>query len=141
MVFYSYASVVEWSITTDCKSVALGLRRFESFPTHNFIKFLILDELNYMGIIIWIVFGGFIGWMASRIMKSDLQHDVLLNIVVGIAGAIIGGWIMNMLGQEAITGVNFYSFIVALIGAVMLIGLLRIIRRSIANPDQPVFKK
>ena len=94
-----------------------------------------------MGIIIWIVFGGFIGWMASRIMKSDLQHDVLLNIVVGIAGAIIGGWIMNMLGQEAITGVNFYSFIVALIGAVMLIGLLRIIRRSIANPDQPVFKK
>lgn len=82
-----------------------------------------------MGIIIWIIFGGFIGWIASRIMKSELQHDALLNILVGIAGAIIGGNIMGFLGQDTITGINFYSFIVALVGAVILIFFLRLIRR------------
>ena len=94
-----------------------------------------------MGFIIWIVFGGFIGWIASRIMKSDLQHDLFLNVLVGIAGAIIGGSIMRLLGQDTITGVNFYSFIVALIGAVIFIAFLRILRRPYISHDQVILKK
>ena len=88
-----------------------------------------------MGIITWVVFGGFIGWIASRIMKSELQHDILLNILVGIAGAMIGGHIMGFLGQDTITGINFYSFIVALIGSVVLIFFLQLLRRPYSNRD------
>lgn len=81
-----------------------------------------------MGIILWIVFGALVGWIASIIMKTDAQQGTLLNIVVGIVGAVVGGWIMSFFGESGVTGFNLYSFIVAIIGAVSFIALLRALR-------------
>ena len=81
-----------------------------------------------MGIILWIIFGALVGWIASIIMKTDAQQGTLLNIVVGIVGAVVGGWIMSFFGESGVTGFNLYSFIVAIIGAVSFIALLRALR-------------
>lgn len=81
-----------------------------------------------MGIILWIIFGALVGWIASMFMKTNAQQGGLLNIVVGIIGAVIGGWVMSFFGQEGVTGFNIYSFVVALIGAMVLIGVVRAIR-------------
>ena len=82
-----------------------------------------------MGIILWIIFGGLVGWVASLIMKTDPEQGVVLNIVVGIVGAVVGGWIMNFLGEGGVGGFNLYSFLVALLGAVVLIMLVKLVRR------------
>lgn len=80
-----------------------------------------------MDILIWIVFGGLVGWVASLLMKSS--GGLLWDIGVGIVGAVIGGFLMNMLGQSGVGGFNLYSFIVALIGACVLIAIVRAVRR------------
>jgi len=82
-----------------------------------------------MGIILWIIFGALVGWIASIIMKTDAQQGAFLNIVVGIVGAVLGGWIMSFFGQSGTTGFNIYSFIVALIGAVVLIAIVKAVRQ------------
>ena len=84
----------------------------------------------HMGIILWIIFGGLVGWVASLIMKSDAQHGVLLNIIVGVVGAVVGGWIMSVLGQSGVQGFDIYSFVVALLGACLLIAAVRVLRRT-----------
>lgn len=61
------------------------------------------------------------------IMKTDANQGAVMNIIVGIVGAVIGGWVMSLFGQTGVTGFNIYSFIVALVGAVVLIGLYRAI--------------
>ncbi len=83
-----------------------------------------------MDIIIWIIFGGLVGWVASLIMKSDAQQGILLNIIVGVVGAVLGGWIMSLLGESGVGGFNLYSFLVALLGACILIAIVRAVRRS-----------
>ena len=83
-----------------------------------------------MGIILWIIFGALVGWIASMIMKTDAEQGALLNIVVGIVGAVIGGWIMTFFGQSGTTGFNLYSFIVALLGAIVLITIVKALRRA-----------
>ncbi len=82
-----------------------------------------------MGILLWIIFGALVGWIASMIMKTDAQQGALLNIIVGIVGAVLGGWIMNFFGQSGTTGFNIYSFIVAIIGACVLIAIVKALRR------------
>ena len=82
----------------------------------------------HMGIILWIIFGGLVGWVASLIMKSDAQQGVLLNIIVGVVGAVVGGWIMSVLGQSGVGGFDIYSFVVALLGACLLIAAVRVLR-------------
>ena len=81
-----------------------------------------------MGIILWIVFGALVGWIASIIMKTDSQQGLILNIAVGVVGAFIGGWAMSMFGESGVSGFNLYSFMVALLGAVMLIALVKVLR-------------
>jgi len=81
-----------------------------------------------MGILLWIIFGALVGWIASAIMGT--RDGVVMDIVIGIVGAIIGGWLMSFFGQTGITGFNLYSFLVALLGAVVLIALVRAIRRT-----------
>lgn len=81
-----------------------------------------------MGIILWIIFGALVGWIASLIMKTDSQQGAFLNIVVGIVGALIGGWVSSALGGTGITGFNVYSFLIALVGAVLFIGVVRAFR-------------
>ena len=82
-----------------------------------------------MGIIIWIIFGALVGWIASAIMKTN--DGVLMDIVIGIVGAVLGGWIMSLFGKSGVTGFNLYSFIVALVGAVVLIAIVRMFRRTV----------
>lgn len=82
-----------------------------------------------MGIILWIIFGALVGWVASLIMKTDDQQGVLLNIIVGVIGAIIGGWLMSVIGKGGVEGFNLYSFIVALLGACVLIAIVKALRR------------
>lgn len=83
-----------------------------------------------MEILIWIVFGALAGWIASMIMKTNGQQGLLLDIVVGIVGAMLGGWIMNMFGQQGVEGFNLYSFLVAILGAVVLLALVKLVRRG-----------
>lgn len=81
-----------------------------------------------MGILSWIILGGLAGWIASMIMKTDASQGVVLNIIVGIIGALVGGWIMSAIGNYGVTGFNLYSFLVALLGSVVLLGIVRLVR-------------
>lgn len=83
-----------------------------------------------MGIILWIIFGALAGWIASMIMKTNQQQGLLLDIVVGIVGALIGGWIMTIFGEGGVDGFNLYSFIVAVLGAVVLLAIVKFVRRA-----------
>jgi uncharacterized membrane protein YeaQ/YmgE (transglycosylase-associated protein family) len=75
------------------------------------------------------VFGALVGWVASMIMKTDAEQGTILNIIVGVVGAVIGGWLMSFFGQSGVGGFNFYSFFVALLGACVLIATVRAVRR------------
>ncbi|MFA5936382.1 MAG: GlsB/YeaQ/YmgE family stress response membrane protein [Candidatus Paceibacterota bacterium] len=79
-----------------------------------------------MGIILWIIFGGLVGWIASIIMGTNQQQGMLLNIIVGIFGAVIGGWFF---GHGAVNSFSLYSFMVALIGSIVLITIVKLLRR------------
>jgi len=83
-----------------------------------------------MGPISWIILGGLAGWVASMVMKTDAQMGVFANVIVGIIGAVIGGWIMAVFGNGGITGFNLSSFLVALLGAVVLLWLVKMFRRA-----------
>ena len=77
-----------------------------------------------MGIIVWIIFGALVGWIASLIMGTDARQGGLANIVIGIVGAIIGGLVAQMLGGPGVTGFNLMSFLIALGGAIVLIAIV-----------------
>jgi uncharacterized membrane protein YeaQ/YmgE (transglycosylase-associated protein family) len=81
-----------------------------------------------MGILYWILFGGLVGWVGSLIMGTDGQQGIILNIVVGIIGAAIGGYVMNYFGEGGVSGFNLYSFMVALVGAVVLLAIVKLVR-------------
>ncbi len=81
-----------------------------------------------MGILLWVLFGGLIGWVASLIMGTDAKQGLILNIIIGILGAIIGGWLMEIFGEGGVSGFNLYSFLVALFGAIVLLALAKTLR-------------
>ena len=80
-----------------------------------------------MGILLWIVFGGLVGWVASMIMGSG--QGLLMDILVGIVGAVLGGWLMSYFGHGGVNGFDLYSFLVALLGAVVLLAVIKLLRR------------
>jgi uncharacterized membrane protein YeaQ/YmgE (transglycosylase-associated protein family) len=80
-----------------------------------------------MGILSWIIFGALAGWMASLITGRSERQGCLMNIVVGIIGASLGGWIMSLFGGSGITGFNLPSFLVAVLGAVVLLAIVNFI--------------
>jgi uncharacterized membrane protein YeaQ/YmgE (transglycosylase-associated protein family) len=82
-----------------------------------------------IGIIIWLVVGGIVGWLASMVMRTDAQQGVLLNIVVGIVGAFIGGLIFSR-GNINDAPLNVTAFIVSLVGAIILLGVVNLFRRG-----------
>jgi len=82
-----------------------------------------------LGVIIWLVIGGIVGWLASLIMRTDAQQGVLLNVVVGIVGAFIGGLIFNR-GNINDAPLNVTAFVVSLIGAIVLLAIVNLFRRG-----------
>ena len=74
-----------------------------------------------MNWLVWIIFGALAGWLASIVMGRNKQMGALANIVVGIVGALIGGWIMSLFGAQGVSGFNFPSLLVAIGGAVVLL--------------------
>ena len=80
-----------------------------------------------MGIIIWLIVGGIVGWLASLIMRRDGQQGILLNIVVGIVGALLAGWIFGGGINEAIT---IRTFLFSVIGAVILLAIVNLFTRG-----------
>lgn len=86
-----------------------------------------------MNFILWLIVGGIVGWLASLIMRTDAQQGMLLNIVVGIVGAFIGGWLISpMVGVGTINQNNFSiaSLVVSLVGAVILLAIVNLFRRG-----------
>jgi len=81
-----------------------------------------------MGIIIWLIVGGVVGWLASLIMKTDAQQGILMNIVVGIVGAFIAGLIRS--GGSINQSLSVESFLWSLLGAVILLAVVNLIRRG-----------
>ena len=77
--------------------------------------------MDVMGPIGWIVLGGLAGWIASKFVGTDEGQGVVGNIIAGIIGAVVGGWVFNMLGGSGVTGFNLWSFLVALVGAVIVL--------------------
>lgn len=88
-----------------------------------------MKEVKNMGILLWIIFGALAGWLASIIMKTDASQGTVTDIVLGIIGAIVGGFLMEFLGQPGVTGFNLYSLFVAVIGASVVIYLGRMFYR------------
>jgi len=87
-----------------------------------------------MGFIIWLIVGGIIGWLASLVMRTDAQQGMFLNIVVGIIGAFLGGFIFSALGigGSNINNSDFSlsSLIVSFLGAVVLLAIVNLFRRG-----------
>jgi uncharacterized membrane protein YeaQ/YmgE (transglycosylase-associated protein family) len=84
--------------------------------------------------IIWLVVGGLIGWLASLVMHTDNQQGVVLNILVGIVGAMVGGWLLSpFLGSGSINQDNFNlgGLIVSFLGAVILLAVINLVRRGV----------
>lgn len=81
-----------------------------------------------MELIAFLVLGGIAGWIASLIMGTDASQGVFLNVVVGVIGAFVGGMLFNTFGSTGVTGFNIYSLVVATLGAIVLLWLVRIFR-------------
>jgi uncharacterized membrane protein YeaQ/YmgE (transglycosylase-associated protein family) len=79
--------------------------------------------MDLTAIIVWLIVGGIIGWLASLIMRTDAQQGIILNIVVGIVGSVIAGFLFHPSGM-------LESFLYSLIGAIILLAIVNLIRRG-----------
>ena len=89
-----------------------------------------------INLIVWLIVGGIIGWLASLVMRTDAQQGVFLNVVVGIIGAMIGGWLLSPLfGTGTINQNNFSlpGLLVSFLGAVILLAIVNLFRRGRAR--------
>ena len=85
-----------------------------------------------MNFLFWLIMGGIIGWLASIVMKTDGQQGLFLNVVVGIVGAMLGGWLISpMVGMGTINQNNFSlgALLVSFVGAVILLAVVNLVRR------------
>ncbi|HEX7114726.1 MAG TPA: GlsB/YeaQ/YmgE family stress response membrane protein [Steroidobacter sp.] len=85
-----------------------------------------------MGIIVWLIVGGVVGWLASIIMRTNAQQGILLNVIVGIVGALLAGFIISpLIGVGTINeGITLGSFLVSLVGAIILLAIVNLFRRG-----------
>ena len=86
-----------------------------------------------MGFLIWLIVGGVVGWLASLIMRTDGQQGILLNIVVGVIGALLGGWLISpLVGAGTINSgdLSLAGLGVSFLGAVILLAIVNLFRRG-----------
>jgi len=85
-----------------------------------------------MNFILWLIIGGVVGWLASLIMRTDAQQGIVLNVVVGIVGAFLAGWLISpLVGVGTINqGLSVGSLLVSLVGAVILLAIVNLFRRG-----------
>lgn len=83
-----------------------------------------------MGLLSWVIIGALAGWIASKFMNTDNSMGGFANVAVGIAGALIGGFLMNLLGGVGITGFNLWSLLVSIIGSIILLWLVRMFKKN-----------
>ena len=82
-----------------------------------------------MNIIAWLIVGALAGWIASMIMKTDASMGALANIVVGVIGAFIGGWVVSLFGVNVMEGsLHIESILTAILGAVILLAIIKMVR-------------
>jgi uncharacterized membrane protein YeaQ/YmgE (transglycosylase-associated protein family) len=81
-----------------------------------------------MNILLWIILGALAGWIASLVMGTRDQQSTLVDIVVGIIGAFLGGFIFQAIGGVGVTGFNIWSLFVAIIGAIVLLAIVKAFR-------------
>ncbi len=84
-------------------------------------------DMGQMGWLAWLIVGAVAGWMASMVMKTNREQGLLMDIVVGIVGALIGGFLFNQFGAAGMTGFNIWSVVVAFVGAVVLLTVIRLV--------------
>lgn len=82
-----------------------------------------------MGIILWIIFGAIAGWIASMLMGTDSGQGTMGDIIMGIVGSVVGGFVMNLIGKSGVNGFNLYSMFVAVVGAIIVIYIGRKLRK------------
>lgn len=86
-----------------------------------------------MNVVIWLVVGGLVGWVASLLMRTDARQGVIMNVVVGIVGAFLGGWILSpLVGGGTINQADFSALglLVSLGGAVALLAIVNLVRKG-----------
>ena len=86
-----------------------------------------------MGILVWLIVGGVVGWLASIVMRTDAQQGILLNVVVGIIGSLLGGFLLGPLlgGGNLLSGdLDIMTLVVALLGAIILLAIVNMFRRG-----------
>jgi uncharacterized membrane protein YeaQ/YmgE (transglycosylase-associated protein family) len=110
---------VQVQIAHQCQRRQCGLNGFST-------------EEKVMNLIVWLVIGGVVGWLASIIMKRDAQQGIILNVVVGIIGALLAGYIISpLVGVGTInSGLSVGSFLVSLLGAVVLLAIVNLFTRG-----------
>lgn len=89
-----------------------------------------------MNFIIWLVVGGILGWLASKVMRTDKQQGVILNVVVGIVGAFLGGFLLSRLFNSGSINQNDFSIpglLVSFLGAVILLAIVNFFTRGRAR--------
>jgi len=86
-----------------------------------------------MNVIIWLVVGGLIGWLASKIMNTDAQQGIGLNVIVGVIGALLAGWLITpLIGGATINQGDFSlsGLVISLLGAIVLLAIVNLFRRG-----------
>lgn len=83
-----------------------------------------------MNIIIWILFGALVGWVASLIMATNAQQGMIKNIVIGIGGAVLGGFLARLFGLGGVEGFDPISLLIAIAGAIIIIAVLKAAHRQ-----------
>lgn len=82
-----------------------------------------------ISLLVWVIVGALAGWIASMIMKTDAEMGALANIIVGIVGALLGGWLVGLFGIEVADGeLSIPSILTAILGAVVLLAIIKAVR-------------
>lgn len=93
-------------------------------------------NIMLLDIVLWILFGALAGWIASKIMNTDAKMGAMSNIVVGIIGAFLGGFLVQTMFGTSVGGFNIVSLLVAILGAIVLLAIVKAFTRSSAHRVQ-----